>query len=183
MMELPAESPRNRDRKGAARSAYLITFACYGTWLPGQAGAVDRVHNLFGSPLPEANPVEEAKARVRLRQPPYLLDGKRRQIVLGAIQEVCFHRDWTLLAAHVRTSHVHVVVDADRSAEQVMNDFKAYASRALNRMALDRAGRRRWAHHGSTRHLWTKAAVTAAVHYVVCEQGEPMAAWEMPDAR
>jgi REP element-mobilizing transposase RayT len=132
--------------------------------------------------MPEANPVAEAEARRRMRQPPYLLDDKRRQIVLEAMHEVCFHRDWTLLAAHVRATHVHVVVDAGQGAEHVMNAFKSYASRALNRMAWDRPGRRRWAHHGSTRHLWTKEAVSAAVHYVVCQQGEAMAISEMSDA-
>ena len=82
-------------------------------------------------------------------------------------------------AALVRTNDVHVVVAADQSPERVMNTFKAYASRALNRTALDRLDRRRWARHGSTRHLWTRTAISAAVHYVVCEQGQPMACFEM----
>ena len=64
-----------------------------------------------------------------------------------------------------------------------MNAFKAYASRALNGMALDRAECRRWARHGSTRHLWTSAAVSAAVHYIVWEQGEAMAVFQMQAAR
>ena len=174
---------RNRDRQGAASSTYLITFVCYGTWLPGQVGAVDRAHNRFGSRLPEPNPVTAAKARNRMRQPPYRLDANRRQIVLAAIQQVCLHRGWTLLAAQVRTSHVHVVVDAERSPEQVLNAFKTYASRALNQRMLDRPKRRRWARHQSTRYLWTTEAIAAAVHYVVCEQGEAMAVREMPAAR
>ena len=174
---------RNGDLQGAPGSTYLITFVCYGAWLPGQAGAVDRGHNRFGSRLRDPNPVTQAKARDRMRQPPYRLDANHRQIVLGAIQQVCLHRGWTLLAAHVRTSQVHVVVDADRSPEQVLNAFKAYASRALNQRMLDSAERRRWARHGSTRYLWTTEAIAAAVHYVVCEQGEAMAVREMPAAR
>ena len=113
--------PQNRDRKGAAQSTYLITFVCYGTWLPGQPGAVDNVHNQFGSRLPEANPDAESKARERMVQPPYLLDAPRRQIVLEAIRQVCVPRDWILLAAHVRTNHVHTVIAAEESAEHVMN--------------------------------------------------------------
>jgi hypothetical protein len=54
-------------------------------------------------------------------QPPYLLDANLRRVVLQAMQEVCANRHWALLAAHVRSNPVHVVVDADRSAEQVMN--------------------------------------------------------------
>ncbi len=123
------------------------------------------------------NAVKEYKAGERIRQPSYHLDPTRRQVVLAAIQEVCSHKGWLLVAAHVRSNHVHAVVDTDQSAEHVMNAFKAYASRALNRNALDRPDRRRWARHGSTRPLWIEEAVTAAVHYVVCEQGEAMAVW------
>jgi REP element-mobilizing transposase RayT len=142
---------------------------------------VDRSQNRFGARLAEANPVVESKARRRMRQPPYLLDAGRRKVVLRAIQEVCAYRHWTLLAAHVRSNHVHVVV-SDLSAEQVMISLKSYASRAFNRMAWDRPGCRRWAHHGSTRHLWTKDAISAAIQYVICEQGEAMAVCESADA-
>jgi REP element-mobilizing transposase RayT len=33
------------------------------------------------------------------------------------------------LAAHARTNHVHIVVDADVPPERIMNDLKSYASR------------------------------------------------------
>ena len=46
-------------------------------------------------------------------QPPYGLDAMRRDAVLEAIQQVCAHRGWCLLAAHVRTTHVHTVVEAE----------------------------------------------------------------------
>lgn len=105
------------------------------------------------------------------------------KLPLGSLRQVCSHRHWTLLAAHVRTNHVHLVLEADQSAEQAMNTIKSYASRALNQRALDSTDRRRWARHGSTRHLWTKDAVSAAVHYVVSGQGEPMAVWQPPDTQ
>jgi REP element-mobilizing transposase RayT len=175
----PEYLEQNRDREGAAQSTYLITFVCYGAWLPGQAGAVDRRHNLFGAPLPVPDVMKELQAGWHMCQPRYLLDDKHRQIVMQAMREVCSHRGWTLLAAHVRTNHVHAVVEANRSAEHVMNVLKSYSSRALNQMGLDETDRRRWARHGSTRHLWTADAVSAAVHYVVCEQGEAMAVFEM----
>ena len=174
---------QNCDREGATFSAYLITFVCYGSWLPGQPGAIDRKQNVFGSRLPQPDSKAQARAASRMKQEPYLLDAIRREVVLRSLQQVCLHRDWTLLAAHVRTNHVHVVVAAQQSAEQVMNAFKAYASRALNEMALDTAERKRWARHGSTRHLWTRQSVSAAVHYVVWEQGEQMAFFEMPTTR
>ncbi|MCU1234132.1 MAG: hypothetical protein JWP63_2099 [Candidatus Solibacter sp.] len=114
-------------------------------------------------------------------QPPYHLDSLRRDAVLEAIHEVCTYRGWSLLAAHVRTNHVHTVVDAEAEPERVMADFKTYASRRLNRMRVDDSGRKRWARHGSTRWLWNPMNVSAAVQYVVAEQGEPMSMFNSHD--
>jgi REP element-mobilizing transposase RayT len=116
-------------------------------------------------------------------QQPYVLDALRRDAVLKSIKEVCSFRAWILLAAHVRTNHVHVVTVADCKPEQVMVAFKAYSSRELNRMGLDATGRRRWAQHASTRILWTKVAVAAALEYVVRGQGEAMSVFEAPSGR
>ena len=55
-------------------------------------------------------------------QPPYYLDQTRRDAVLKVIQEVCGHRGWGLLAAHVRSNHVHAVVEAEIPPERVMNE-------------------------------------------------------------
>ena len=113
-------------------------------------------------------------------QVPYSLDAPRRAAVLTAIQGVCSYRNWSLLAAHVRSTHVHVVVRAEDKPEKVMNDFKSYASRELNNTGLDQKDRRRWARHGSTRWLHANKEVDAAIHYVLHEQGEPMAVFERP---
>jgi hypothetical protein len=59
-----------------------------------------------------------------------------------------------------------------------MSDFKAYASRHLNRMRLDEPNRKRWARHGSTRWLWKPQNVSAAMRYVVAEQGDVMSVFE-----
>jgi REP element-mobilizing transposase RayT len=98
---------------------------------------VDRDHNQLGAPFLPANAARENANRGTLRQAPYVLDQPRRQIVLAAVLEVCRYRQWRLLAAHVRSNHVHVVVHAQVPPEKVMNDLKAYASRALNRAAVD----------------------------------------------
>ena len=115
-------------------------------------------------------------------QPPYYLDQIRRDAVLEAIQNVCRHRGWSLLAAHVRSSHVHTVVEAENEPERVMNDFKAYASRRLTRLGLDGPDRKRWARHGSTRWLWKAQHISAAMQYVVAEQGEAMAVFQSDEA-
>lgn len=170
---------RNRDRQGAKRATYFITFVCYGTWLPGQAGAVARNQNQFGARISEEDPARERRAKTRMRQPPYFLDAERRQIVLRTLEQVCQHRRRTLLAAHVRTTQVHVVVEADQAAECVMNALKAYDGRALNENEPGSTDQRRWARHGSTRYLWTAEDVSAAVHYVVSGQGKSMEVWDL----
>ena len=152
-----------------------MTFACYGVHLHGdESGSVDRHHNVPGSRLVEANPERVAVKRQQMDQAPYCLDRDRRAAVLDALREVCLQRGWSLWAAHVRTNHVHVVVEADVRPEKVMNAFKSYASRGLNRLEIDGPDRKRWARHGSTRWLWKDEDVQEAIRYVVSGQGEPM---------
>jgi REP element-mobilizing transposase RayT len=155
---------------------YLITFACYGGHLHGdESGSVDRRHNLPGSRLLESDAQRAEAERHGMKQSAYLLDRDGRAAVLDALREVCAHRGWSLLAAHVRTNHVHTVVEAEAQPEKCMSDFKSYASRILNRLGGDGSDRRRWARHGSTRWLWKDRDVREAIRYVVEEQGEAMA--------
>ena len=163
--------------------AYLITFTCYGTRLHGDAsGSVDREHNAYGSSFLSPNSIRVASEQSRAKQRPYSMNSLQRKAVLGAVMEICLYRGWSLLAIHVRSQHVHLVVAGEDAPEKIMEDAKKYASRALNRAVKDSNNRRRWARHGSTRYLWKPDAVGAAIHYVVREQGEPMAVWEKPDA-
>ncbi len=115
-------------------------------------------------------------------QPPYTMDKSRRDVVLAALLERCTQRNWNLIAAHVRTNHVHVVVASEAHPERLMNDFSSYASRCLNQAGLNEPARKRWARHGSTRWLWKRDDVTAAIRYVVDEQGDPMAVFEATEA-
>lgn len=162
--------------------AYLITFTCYGCWLHGRAqGSVDAEHNQIGTPFLAPNPTVEQEERRQLRDPPCSLDAARRAIVLRTFGEVAAHRHWELLAAHVRSNHAHVVVQAPARPEKVMADFKAYASRRIREATGEPAERKRWTEHGSTRYLWQPEQVRAAIHYVVAEQGEPMSIYIAPE--
>jgi REP element-mobilizing transposase RayT len=117
---------------------YFITFSCYGGHLHGdEAGSVDRLHNLPGGRLVEADRERASAEHHGMNRPPYLLDHGSRAAVLESLREVCLHRGWNLLAAHVRTSHVHVIVEAGVRPERVMNDLKSHASRGLNRLGRD----------------------------------------------
>ena len=125
----------------------------------------------------EPNVARVSSEKERMTQEPYEMDEPRRGCVLGAVVQHCEYRKWRLLAAHARTHHVHVIVDAPLSPEKVLNELKAYASRSLNKSGFDKAERRRWARHGSTRYLWNRDEVAAAVKCVADLQGDPMAVY------
>jgi REP element-mobilizing transposase RayT len=162
-----------------AALAYLITFCCYGAHLPGQDGIVDNRLHSFGAPLLEGNAGWLTYSRKIMSETVYQLDWVRRQIVLERVQQLCFRREWCLLAAHMRSTHVHVVVGAATAPERIMTAMKAAASAGLNQANVDPPARhRRWARHGSTRYLWTAEDVNAAMHYVLEKQGEEMAAFD-----
>ena len=151
---------------------YLITFACYGCHLHGdERGSVDRHHNLPGAPLVQADAKRVSAERRLMDQSPYLMDERRRQTVLAAILDRCAQQRWDLLAAHVRSNHVHLVVEGETRPERIMHELKSYASFCLNQTE---PSRKRWARHGSTRWLWKAENVTAAIQYVIDEQGEDM---------
>src|ERR1041384_7526709 len=69
----------------------------------------------------------------------------------GHARGLCISALGTAGGPHAQQSCA-LVADADRSAEQVMNPLKPYASRSLNRIAWDEPNCRRWPHHGSTRY-------------------------------
>ena len=157
---------------------YLITFSCYGARLHGdKSGSVDPKHNIPGDLPLEPNPIREMSERNRMPQPPYLLDSQSRTLVLESLTETCAHYSWILLAVHVRTNHVHVVVEGAVRPERILNAMKSYASRRLNQAALDAPNCKRWSRHGSTLYLWNPDQVNKAIAYVTDHQGEPMACY------
>ncbi len=45
-------------------------------------------------------------------QDAYVLDKENRAIVLASIERHCAYRGWNLLAAHVRSNHLHIIVES-----------------------------------------------------------------------
>jgi REP element-mobilizing transposase RayT len=64
---------------------------------------------------------------------PYQLDLRRAQIVLIAIRETCRYRDWDLIAAHIRTTHTHLIVDRLENPDRTISQLNSYASRMLTK--------------------------------------------------
>ena len=157
--------------------AHLITFNCYGIHLRGAAdGSVDRTRERRGGSI-EPSPKLVAFEKRGMTDAEASLDSGEARVVLSAILETCAFRNWTLLAAHVRRTHVHLVVDGIMEASNAIRDFKAYASRALNHAGV----RRRWSRGANVRLLRDSNVVRAAVRYVVDGQGPPMAVYIAPD--
>ncbi len=105
---------------------YFNTFACYGARLHGdESGSVDRNHNLVGSRLLEPDSPRLMAERREMLQDPYVLDPGSRRLVLAAIRRHGEHRGWNLLAAHIRSNHVHAIVEAEIQPERIMNEFKS----------------------------------------------------------
>ena len=139
-------------------------------------GSIDRAREGRGGLLRPSIPLVNYGKRI-MTHTEASLDRSESFLVLNAIRETCAFRHWTLLAVHVRSTHVHVVVDGIAEASCAIRDFKAYASRTLNGEGV----RRRWARGGNARLLRDSRALRAAVRYVVDCQGPPMAAYVAPD--
>lgn len=136
--------------------AYHIIWTTYGTWLPGDArGWLKKNSPGIQPPDPE----REQRAPERMAEAAVSLTKRQRGLVEQTVQEHCRIRHWTLHAVNVLSTHVHVVVTADRDADDVMNQFKAWCSRRLSDSAgLDNvvahgAGRRRWFTEGGDKEV------------------------------
>ncbi|HME09213.1 MAG TPA: hypothetical protein VKG25_19295 [Bryobacteraceae bacterium] len=159
---------------------YLLTFICYGTHLPGdERGWVERTRGPYRGGFHEPSENLGRYAYGLLESPPYQLDQPRASVVLDAIREVCRFRGWDLFAAHVLTTHVHIVADRLPDPKRALVDFKSYSSRSLSGRGFERPDCKRWARGGNTRHLPTLEAIFATVRYVANDQGPPMAIYVM----
>lgn len=154
--------------------AYLITFRTYGTWLAGnERGSMDKYHNSFGGPRAVVSEERNQMHQARLKSPPFILTAASRHPVEAAIREVCHYREWALHALAVRTNHAHVVSSGRRS-ERMLNDFKAYSTKALRSAGEWKYDHSPWVDKGSRRYLWIEEHVVSAVNYVVHGQGGPL---------
>ena len=109
--------------------AYFLTWATYGTWLPGDArGWVEYRH---GWQLPD--PLRELEAKARMTEDACRLSQAERDAVQRQIAETCQHRGWRLYAVNCRSNHVHVVVSAGETPPaKIRGDLKAWATGACS---------------------------------------------------
>lgn len=156
--------------------AYLITFRTYGTWLHGDdRTSVDPKNNIFGQERIPPHKIRQEKMEALQALETVILDEQQKEVVLKTILKVCEYCGWRLFAVHVRTNHVHLVIEGEHTPEFMMTKLKAYASRKLNELNPEDKRIKYWSRHGSTRYIFAPEWIFFAVQYVVEGQGEKMA--------
>ena len=165
---------------------WLITWTCYGSWLPGSArGFVGNIrdkdgdhvsHNIPGTPVDADMPRLEAYVREHRKGLPIELDKADADAMIAQYQETVRIRQWTLQAASVMYNHTHVVVSVpgDPDPGLILETLKSWATRALKKRRAAPPNGTFWTAKGSKRKLPDDEAVIGAVIYVVKKQPNPL---------
>ncbi|MBL9125063.1 MAG: transposase [Planctomycetaceae bacterium] len=164
---------------GSPPLAYFLTWATYGTWLPGDdRGWTRRGH---GWQAPDLARVR--RCRESMREVPCRLDMRQRLLVEATITRHCQVRNWSLHAVSCRSNHVHVVVSAPVHPDEVRNQLKSWCTRRLKEDQAQRFAtglgqptqvRGRWWGEGcSKRYINDEAGLEAAILYVRDAQDLP----------
>lgn len=158
--------------------AYFITFTTYGTWLHGDPRTSVVVQN-HGTKVLEPQDSFYRYAQRHLKHPAVTLDPSMRHLVLRAMIERCGTMQWRLLACHVRSNHVHLLIASDEPIEKVLSSLKAWGTRQLRRAGYNLI--KVWTHHGSTKYVFRKSKLLEKMHYIIHEQGDMMDYYLDPD--
>jgi hypothetical protein len=187
---------------------WFFTWRTYGTWLPGEPGFVGHyvtttgqrvIENVPSQPTAEPMPPLADYARSVQLAPAVYLTSSQANTVQAQLLETATYRGRQVDVIAVLTDHVHIVFGAvgDPDPDEMLSDWKAYASRALNRLTpaatperqrRGEGGRQRatrprwWAEQGSTRPLKTPETRCAAIRYVR-DQENPLVVWLSDEAR
>ena len=153
--------------------AYLFTFRCYGTWLPGDSrGTITKYNNAYGSRYFPPDGDWRTRSKDFMNGDPVTLTGPMRAAVTASIRETCSVRPWELFALNVRTNHAHCVVSiGEQAPTRALSALKANATRWLREREFVARSQKVWAAGGSKRYLWNERALWKAVEYVVEGQG------------
>ena len=159
----------------------LITWTCYGTWLPGdRRGYVSdtfrpdkpRVpkQNTPGTPYTADDEHTYNVALQRQKWPTVHLTHAQASVVAERLVDAAKERDWRILRGAVMSDHVHVViVECPDDGPTVRRALKGPTQAGLS----ERAGRPRrwWTRGGSDRYLHTEDSIRHAIAYVACQKG------------
>jgi REP element-mobilizing transposase RayT len=162
--------------------ALLITWTCYGTWLPGDPrGHVSNTllpeggflpkENVPGTPYSQGDEFTRQRARSLQRGPTVYLTAEQALVVADSLCQAAQTRGWRILRGSVMANHVHVVVmDCPIDGPAVRRVLKGTSQASLN----DHVGhnQRWWTAGGSDRYKNDWPAIEAAVKYVADQHGK-----------
>jgi REP element-mobilizing transposase RayT len=160
--------------------ALLITWTCYGTWLPGDPrGYVsntlkenwqyDPKQNTPDTPHTKDDPETYRRAKSLQKQPAVWLTKEQAVIVAQTMIDAAKKRGWHIARAAIMRNHVHVVIwDCPNDGSAVRRILKGTTQAALS----DHAGTPRtwWTTGGSDRYKNDEQAVINAVNYVAKQE-------------
>jgi REP element-mobilizing transposase RayT len=167
---------------------WFLTLTTYGTRLPGdRRGFVSNVadangesirHNHVWEACDADHPGLERYAQSRMRGPAVYLDREQAEAILAQTKETAAYRGWQLLAVGIMIDHVHIVVGVpgDPDPENLLRDFKSYASRRLNKTWGKPPSETWWTEGGSRRKLKDEIAVREKIQYIR-DQPNPLLIW------
>ena len=140
--------------------AYFMTWATYGTWLPGDnRGWVKYRHG-----LQNPSPALRHYVKKQMQAKPCLLSFPERKFVEKSIEQHIKYRNWTLFAQNCRSTHMHILLYAQAEPSEIRRQLKAWSSRSLNK--LDSSRRKWWAERGSCMRLKTENDLLAVSSYI-----------------
>ncbi len=152
---------------------YFLTFSAYGHRLHGsEQTSVDREHSLHGTRKMVDSEARLTRAFRQMAELPLILNSHQRSLTLNSVMRNAAAKKWLLCAAHVRPTHVHLVLCCPCKPELALVNTKSHATHVLQATDVER--RRWWARHGSTRYLWNRDQMCAAIDYTLNSQGKPM---------
>jgi REP element-mobilizing transposase RayT len=156
--------------------ALLISWTCYGTWLPGDArgyvsdtlkpgGGFEPKLNVPGTPCTADDPFTRGRAQQLQKSPAVRLTRPQARVAAEALVSAAAGRGWFIVRAAVMANHAHVVVTGcPDDGPAVRRILKGVSQTALSRAAG--GSRRWWTAGGSDRYKHGATAVEEAVRYV-----------------
>jgi REP element-mobilizing transposase RayT len=161
--------------------ALLVTWTCYGTWLPGDerghasnvllpgGGFVSR-QNAPGTPYAASDAHTHARARAAQKGETVWLTKSQAQIAATGLVKAAAERGWRILRAALMRNHAHVLIcNCPDDGPTVRRILKGVSQAALN----DVEGIRRWwTAGGSDRYKHGDEAIESAYAYVANQEGK-----------
>jgi REP element-mobilizing transposase RayT len=158
----------------------LITWTCYGTWLPGDSrGYVSNTlkdahqyepkQNETGTPHTKDDPGTYQRAKSLQKQETVWLTPEQAVIVAETLIDAAKKRSWRIPRAAIMRNHVHVVVQhCPNDGSAVRRILKGTTQAALS----DHAGQPRtwWTTGGSDRYKNDESAIETAINYVANQE-------------